>query len=152
MGRTTLTFTDYSAENSTVTVQAATLTAANFDAQATLAGALSLAINALSIGHLSKRTIAQDPVDDPDIPTDVYAQRELKWLVSYRGATSGKLFQIEIPCANLTANLVAGTDLADLSSTAWENFIEAFDAYAKSPDNPAEAAVFETARLVGRNI
>jgi len=152
MGRTTLTFTDYSAENSTVTVQAANLTAANFDAQATLAGALSIAINALSIGHLSKRSIAQDPVDDYAVATDVYAQRELKWLVSYQANTSLKTFQMEIPCANLTDNLVPGTDLADITSTSWDNFIAAFEAYAKSPDNPAEAVTFLSARLVGRNI
>jgi len=152
MGRTTLTFTDYSAENSSVTYQAATLTAANFDAQATLAGALSVATNALSIGHLSKRSIAQDPVDDYAVATDVYAQRELKWLVSYQANTSLKTFQVEIPCANLTDNLVPGTDLADITSTSWDNFITAFEAYAKSPDNPAEAVTFLSARLVGRNI
>jgi len=152
MGRTTLTFTDYSAENSTVTYQAAALTAANFDAQATLAGALSVATNALSIGHLSKRTIAQDPIEDYAVATDVYAQRELKWLVSYQANTSLKTFQVEIPCANLTDNLVPGTDLADITSTSWDNFITAFEAYAKSPDNPAEAVTFLSARLVGRNI
>lgn len=152
MGRTTITFTDNSNEDSTVTYQAPTLTAANFDAQATLAGALSVATNALSLGHLSKRTIAQDPIDDPGIATDVYAQRELKWRVSYQGDTSGKTFQVEIPCALLTDNLVPNTDLADITSTSWANFITAFEAYARTPDDPTETVTFLSARLVGRNL
>jgi len=152
MGRTTITFTDYSQEDSTVTYHAPTLTAANFDAQATLAGALSVATNALSIGHLSRRAISQDPISDPGVATDVYAQRELKWRVSYQGDTSGKTFQVEIPCANLTDNLVAGTDLADVTSTSWVNFIAAFEAYARTPDSPTETVTFLEARLVGRNL
>lgn len=151
MGSTTISFNDYSNEKSSVTVHAQDLTAANFDAQATLAGALSLAVNALSIGQLVRRTISEVEIDSPGTPTNPFAQRELKWLVSYRGDVSGKLFQIEIPCANLTGNLVPGTDLADVTSTSWENFIEAFEAYARSPDSPAEEVVFEGARLVGRN-
>lgn len=151
MSTTTITFNDYSDEKSSLTVHAAELTAANFDAEATEAGALSLAINALSIGSLVRRTISQVEIDNPDTPTNVYAQRELKWLVSYRGATSGKLFQLEIPCANLTDNLVVGTDIADITSTSWDNFITAFEAYARSPDSPTELVTFEGARLVGRN-
>jgi len=152
MGRTTLTFTDNSNEDSTVTYHAPNLTAANFDAQGTLAGALSVATNALSLGHLSKRTIAQDPINDPGIATDVYAQRELKWRVTYQGDTSGKTFQLEIPCALLTDNLVPNTDMADLTSTSWENWVEAFEAYARTPDDVAETVTVISAKLVGRNL
>jgi len=149
---TSITFNDYSNEKSTVTVHAEELTAANFDAQETEAGALSLAIFALSLGSLIRRTIQQVVIDAPGIPTNVFAQRELKWLVSYRGDTSGKLFQLEIPCANLTGNLVAGTDLADVTSTAWDNFITALEAYGRSPDDDTETVTFESARFVGRNL
>jgi len=151
MSTTTITFNDYSNEKSSVTVHAAELTALNFDAQATEAGALSVAMNALSIGNLIRRTITQLEVDIPGTPANVYAQRELKWLVSYRGDTSGKLFQIEIPCANLTDNLVEGTDLADVGSVSWGNFIAALETYARSPDDDTETVTFEGARLVGRN-
>jgi hypothetical protein len=152
MSTTTITFNDYSNEKSAVTYHAAELTAANFDAEATEAGALSVATNALSIGSLVKRTISQMEIDNPGTPTNPYAQRELKWLVSYRGDTSGKLFQVEIPCANVTDNLVPNTDIADITSTSWENYITAFEAYARSPDDPTETVTFEGARLVGRNL
>jgi hypothetical protein len=152
MSSTTITFNDYSNEKSAVTYHAEELTAANFDGQATEAGALSVATNALSIGSLVKRTISQVEIDNPGTPTNPYAQRELKWLVSYRGDTSGKLFQVEIPCANVTDNLVPNTDIADITSTSWENYITAFEAYARSPDDPTEEVTFEGARLVGRNL
>jgi len=153
MARTILTFTDYSDENSTVAVTAEDLTAGNFAAQETESAALGVAIGALSIGSLVKRVVQDIPLDSPAIPSSPFAQRELKWHVDYRGATSGKAFSIEIPCANLTANTVSGnTDNADVSDTLWTNFISAFEAYAKSPDDPAEAVLFVGAHVVGRNL
>lgn len=153
MARTTLTFTDYSNENSSVGVTAEDLTAANFAAQETASAALAVAIGALSIGTLVKRVVADIPLDSPATPTNPFAQRELKWHVDYRGATTGKSFSIEIPCANLTADTVSGnTDNADVSDTLWTNFITAFQAYAKSPDDPLEAVEFVGAHVVGRNL
>lgn len=152
MAYSTLTFNDYSNEESTVRVAGETRTAANFDGQATEATALSVAIAALSIGTLVRRSITDVVLDSPGTPTDAFAQRELKWRVTYRGATSGKEFQIEIPCADLDGNLVPGTDLADLTATPWVNFIAAFEAYGRSPDSPTESVEFVSARVVGRNL
>jgi len=151
MARTTIQFTDYSNEKSTVTVNGEELSAANFDAQATEASALSVAIGVLSIGSLTQRAVTNVILDSPDIPTNPFAQRELKWLVSYQGDTSGKKYSMEIPCAALTGNVVAGSDLADLTSTPWVNFIAAFEAYARAPDNLTETVSFISARVVGRN-
>lgn len=151
MTRSTMQFTDYSDEKSTVTVNGVALTAANFDAQATESAALAVAIGALSIGSLTQRTYAQVVLDDPDIPTNPFAQRELKWLISYQGDTSGKKYSMEIPCANLTGTLVPGSDLADLTDTLWTNFITAFEAYARAPDNITENVSVISARVVGRN-
>lgn len=148
----TLQFTDYSDERSSVQINGVALTAANFDAQATASAALSVAVGALSIGELTKRTYAQVALDDPSIPTNPFAQRELKWYVSYRGDTSGKKFSLEIPCANVTDNLVPNTDIADLTSTDWANFVTAFESYARSPENLTETVTVLGARLVGRNI
>lgn len=145
-------FTDYSNEKSGVSVSSADIDAASFAAQQTAAAALSVALAVLSIGSLTKRTMTDVLLDDPDIPTNVYAQRELKWLVSYQGDTSGKLFSLEIPCAALTGNVVAGTDLADITSTPWVNFIAAFEAFGRSPDNLTETVTFRSAHVVGRNI
>jgi len=91
-------------------------------------------------------------LDTPALPTSPYAQRELKWLVTYSGNTSGKKFTIEIACPDVTDNVVPNTDLADLASTDWAAFVTAFEAYVKSPDNGTEAVTVLSARVVGRNI
>jgi hypothetical protein len=148
----TLTFNDYSNEKSTVSVFGETRDAANFAGQATEASALSVAIAALSIGTLVKRTVSDVILDAAGTPTDAFAQRELKWRVTYIGDTSGKEYQIEIPCADLDGNLVPGTDLADLTATPWANFITAFEAYGRTPDSPTETVTVVSARVVGRNL
>lgn len=153
MARATLTFTDYSNENSSVGVTTEDLTAGNFAGQETESAAFAVAAGALSIGVLVKRQIAAIPLNSPAIATNPFAQRELKWHIDYVGANSGKSFEIEIPCANLTAALLNGnTDQADLGAALWTNFITAFNAYVKSPDDPTEAAVFVNAYVVGRNL
>jgi len=152
MAYSTLTFNDYSNEESTVRFFGEARTAANFDGQATEASALSVAAAALSIGTLIKRTTTDVILDSPGTPTDEFAQRELKWRVTYLGATSGKKFEFEIPAADLSGNLVAGTDLADLTATPWVNFIVAFEAYGRTPDDPTELVQFQSARVVGRNL
>jgi hypothetical protein len=82
----------------------------------------------------------------------VYAQRELKWLITYQGDSSGKLFSIEIACPDITDNIVPATDLADLASTDWAAWVTAFEDFARSPDDLAETVTVVSARLVGRNI
>jgi len=143
---------DYSNELSNFAVTSVTGNAGNLTAQLALQTALSSAIENLSIGHLDKYTYVIEGLNSPITPTNVYAQREVKWLVSYMGDTSGKLFQIEIPCPNLTDNLAPNSDIADLTSTDWVAFISAFEDYARSPDNGTETVTVTAARLVGRNI
>jgi len=147
----TFQFTDASNEKSTLSLTSVNLDAANFAAQQTAAAALSVAQAALSIGDLTRRTMADVLLDSPSIPSNPFAQRELKWLVTYQGDTSGKLFNSEIPCPDLTGNLVAGTDIADVTSTPWVNYIAAFEAFVRSPDNDTETVSFVSAKLVGRN-
>lgn len=146
------TLLDHSNEKSNVGMFSTTLTAANFDAEETLFAAVQAAILNLTTGTLNKtqRALVVDGSSTP--PTDPYSQRELKWLVTYTGDVSGKSFQIEIPTPDLVDNLVAGSDLADLSSTDWAAFITAFEAFAASPDDDTESVTVVTARLVGRNI
>jgi len=144
--------TDYSNEKSSFRVTSPDLTAGNFAAQETAAGALFTATAALSIGHLSKQTISAVLEDDPDLPTNPYAQREMKWLVTYRGVSSGKLYQLEIPAPDITDNVVPNTDTADLTSTDWAAWVTAFEAFARTPDNPSALVEVVGAKLVGRNL
>jgi len=143
---------DYSNELSNFGVTGVTLTEANFDAQLALYATLSGTVENLTIGHLDKYNVAVIPLDTPLTPTNVNAQRELKWLVQYMGDVSGKLFQIEIAAPDLTSNLVPNSDIANLASTDWAAFVAAFEAVARSPDNGTETVTVTAARLVGRNI
>jgi len=152
MTRNYLQFTDFSDEKSGLTYTSANIDAANFAAQQTAAAALAVATGALSIGDLTQRTMTDVLLSSPSIPTDPYAQRELKWLVSYQGDTSGKKFDVEIPCANLTGTVVPGTDLADVTDTLWVNYIAAFEDFVRSPDNDTETVTFLSAHVVGRNL
>lgn len=148
----TITIVDYSQETSSFGVNSAVLTAGNIVAQTSAAIALSDAVQNLSLGHLSKQTLVNLPVNDPGVPTNVFAQRELKWLVTYQAVTSGKKFQIEIAAPDLTDNVVANSDIADLGSDDWADFVTAFVAFAKSPDDVTDSVIVLGARLVGRNI
>jgi len=144
--------TDYSNEKSNFSVNAVVVNAGNFAAQATLAATLAGTIEDLTIGELTKQTLIQSVLDTPAIPTSPYAQRELKWLVRYQGDSSGKLFSVEIAAPDITDNVAPNTDIADLASTDWAAFVTAFEAYVRSPDDPAETVTVVDARVVGRNI
>jgi len=144
--------TDYSNEKSTTVLNTTVLTAGNFTAQQGLAAALVDAIDDLTIGELTKQVNSIPVVDTPAIPTNPYAQREMKWLVQYQGNSSGKMFSSEIAAPDITDNVVPNTDVADLTSTDWAAFKTAFEAYVKSPDDDAEGVTVIGAHLVGRNI
>lgn len=144
--------TDYSNEKSSFAVTSITVNAGNLAAQQTEAAALAAAIDALTIGELTKQTMNLVILDTPAIPTDPYAQRELKWLVTYVGDASGKSFNVEIAAPDLTGNTVVNSDVANLASTDWAAFVTAFEAYVRSPDNGTETVTVIKAENVGRNI
>lgn len=153
MAKATAQYTDASNERSTVGIHSASLTSANLDAQLVLWSNLRLTMTDLSLGEISQHSIATQVNPAFTTPTDPFAQREIKWLVTYAGATTGKKFQLEIPCADLGGgHLVAGTDIADTGNADWAAFITDFELFAKSPDDVNEAVTFLSARLVGRNI
>jgi len=116
------------------------------------AAALASAVENLTIGHLDQYVLSAILLDTPITPSSVYAQREVKWLVSYMGDTSGKQFSVEIAAPDLTDNIVPNGDIADLTSADWVAFIAAFEAYVRSPDNGTETVTVTGARLVGRNL
>jgi len=150
--RNNFTIRDYSNETSNFGVTSLDVSSANLDAQLGLQTALSSAVENLTIGHLDKYTLAIEGLNSPITPSNVYAQREVKWLVTYQGDVSGKIFSLEIAAPNLTDNLNGNSDQADLGSTDWVAFIDAFEDFARSPDNGTEAVTVLGARVVGRNI
>jgi len=154
MARNFWTLLDFSAEKTTHSIVSEVLTAANFAGQETERNAYQAALLGLSNGILNKNGYGNETagLNTPD--PDPVSQREMKWLVTYEGDVTGKKFQVELGCAAYTVAglLVANTDLADLTTAQWIAFVTAFEAFAKSPDDPTEAVSFLSARLVGRNI
>jgi len=150
--RNPITITDYSDEKSSFAVVSITANAGNLAAQQTAAAALVGAVEDLTIGEVTKQEQCLVILDSPAIPTSPYAQREMKWLVTYIGDTSGKKFTIEIACPDITDNVVPNTDIADLASTDWAAFVTAFESYVRSPDNGTETVTVQSAKVVGRNI
>lgn len=148
----TFQITDYSNEKSSFALTSITANAANLAAQQTAAAALAGAIDALTIGELTRQSMSLVILDTPAIPTNPYAQRELKWLVQYIGDASGKIFQTEIGAPDLTDNTVLNGDIADLASTDWAAFVTAFESFVRSPDNGTETVTVLKAEVVGRNI
>jgi len=144
--------TDYSNEKSNFNVTSITANAGNLAAQQTAAAALVAAIEDLTIGDLTKQIMQLEIVNSPSIPSNPYAQREVKWLVQYVGDSSGKIFSIEIAAPDLTDNTLPNSDIADLTSTDWAAFVTAFESYVRSPDNGTETVTVLKAKVVGRNI
>jgi len=150
--KNTFTITDYSDENTSFGVVSIDLTAGNLTAQQGYAADFAAAVDDLIIGELVKQQMAMIPLDTPAIPVNIYAQRELKWEITYVGAVSGKSFTTEIGTPDLTDNVVPNSDIADLTSDDWVAFLSAWSAFVKSPDNGTEATTVVKARLVGRNL
>lgn len=144
---------DYSREVSTSTVYHGAITALNIGAFLTEYGALKNAMDAISLGTLAKEMIVLDEtVLTADSPTNVFAQRELKWLVRYKGNTNEAVYTLTIPCADPAGRLLPGQDMADLTQTEMAAFVTAFEQLAKAPDNDTESVTVLSIELVGRNI
>lgn len=146
------TYIDFSMEKSTIDFRIREMTAATIAAVLTELATLGTAIGALSSGVLVKSQAIQDSSSfNSAPPTDPNAQRERKWLVRYQDLTNFKFGQVEIPVAEVTATLLqAQSDKADLTATAWTDFIAAFETTARSVDGNIVNVV--EAILVGRNL
>lgn len=144
-------WTDYDGERSAIRVRTAALTAANFDAQATLRSAAHIANAAMTLGVLAKNTFGNEDVVSLDSASDDAAQRELKWLVSFHDATSLKRGSFEIPCANtarLDPNDRAHAHIGDGAQV--DAFVAAAEAFYQTADG--HAIVIDEITLVGRRV
>lgn len=141
---------DYSGESSSFRVAGTTISSANYDAQQTEVIALSDAIENIIIGQLAERRFTSSVAEPNTVaPTNQFAQRELKWLVTYTDDVLGDVMQCEIATPDL-ALLVAGSDLMNTSAGAGAAFVTAFEAFVTGKTGNAVSVV--SVRLVGRNI
>lgn len=140
---------DYSDESSKTTFEGVDLTAGNFAAQNTLMDDLVTAAQAILVGHIYKDRRVAAETDIAGVVASPYAQREMKWLVSFTDQVLGDRLNVELPAPALSF-LVAGSDLIDMGAAEVIAFIAAFEAFYRV--NGANAVNVETIRLVGRNL
>lgn len=145
----TLTTRDYSDETSTTSYEGVDLTAGNFAAQNALMTALADAQQDLQIGHVFGDTRQASVSQISGVVGSPYAQREMKWLVSFTDDVTGEKHSIEIPAPALSF-LNPGTDVIDMTGTEALAYKAAFEAYYRV--NGVNAVTLNTLRLVGRNL
>lgn len=157
---------DYSREKSGFGTRVGVVTAGTLPGLLTQIGTFRAATQAVILGTIQgEQLIAFNSRLTNAVPTDPNAQRERKWLVTYADNTEyfdaptnsipnegfGRIFNLEIPTANLTsALLIDNTDEADLTATPWVNWIAAFEAMGRSPHGGVPEVLLIEA--VGRNI
>lgn len=143
---------DYSKEVTSFAINHGAITALSIGGFLTAVGDMRAAVDAITLGVMAKESITMDSsVLSQAAPTNVFAQRELAWRVSYSGNSSNKLFQVTIGTADPTGRLVDDTDLADLTEANMAEFVSSFNAFARSPDSDTENVTIQEIRLVGRN-
>lgn len=149
-----LQYVDWTGEKSPARFVGPAPVQAGFDTWVGQMTALKDAIADIIVGSLSKeeRVSYVENVNVINAAT-ADAQRERKWLVTYQGDTSHKLFRLEIPTALVDPTfMIANSDKADLASTEMAAFVSAFEAFVRSPDNGTETVTVISIRHVGRNI
>lgn len=150
---------DYSGETGVITMKMAEYNVGTYDVLLTDIGTLR---NALFINsgfttgicwgtglYQEKQTLF---IDDmlPVPPTDENILRGRKWSVRYYDNVTFQKYTASVPCAIATDLLIANSDRADLSKSAWVAFKSAFEAVVKSPF--ANDVTISSAWLVGRRL
>lgn len=149
----TMTLVDYSNEKSTVSVYNGSITALTIAAFLTQLGTLRTATEGITKGVV----VGTSWVGDKDVlaatpPVDVFAQRELKWLVRYENVVSHNIYTMEIPTADPTDRLLPASDKADLADAEIIAWVNAFEAIGRSPENDIDGVSVLDITLVGRNL
>jgi len=141
------TMLDYSKERSSLSFHTGAVTAVSLPGLLTQFGALRTAIEGITLGVMNKESLMVFSTKLSNTPpTDENAQIERKWLVTYEDNLPffddpvnaipnegfGKLFQLEIPTAELVGRLLPNSDEADLADTGIAAFVTAFEAIARS--------------------
>jgi hypothetical protein len=147
----TFSILDYSEETSTMRFNFGAITAISLPGFLTNFGSLRTALGNIILGTIKKEAWTGDSTVLSNVPpTDSNAQVELKFLLSYEGDTSKKVFRQEIPCPD-TSKVIAGTDQVDLTDTDVAAYVTAFETIARSPDSDTETVTVVDMKLVGRN-
>lgn len=138
-------------ETTSAEVALTALTAANLVAQTTLIAAYKTALEGIIMGNVvGQQTVQNRPVLANTPASSNLAQRENKWLVRYHGATTFQKFRVSYGTADLSL-LPDHSEFLDLSTSPGSDFVTAFEAAVKNPNDQSEAVVVDTIQFVGRN-
>lgn len=142
---------DYSAERSSFSFNFGAITALSLPGFLTQFGALRTALDAITIGTLSKEKWVGDETFLSNVaPLVTTAQREIYWRVYYGGTEgSRRLHHTDIACPDASL-LIAGTDRADLAAPDMAAFVTAFEAIAIDPDDEEAGAIVAYIEFRGR--
>jgi len=144
-------FIDFSNEKSSFSFNFPAVTALNIADFLADFGDLRDATEAIVLGALVGDSWTGDTTKyDAEPPTDVNAQRERKFMVTYQDETNLALYRAEIPTADYAGRLLDDTDLVDLTDTEIATWIAAFEVLGRSPEGN-DVNVLEI-RAVGRNL
>ena len=141
---------DYGSEPTRFGFNIVQLTAANFDAQVALVATLQGAVDNVVLGLFDGKTIQALDIAVGPKATDVNAQRESKWRVTFTDDVQPEgngSFEIGMPDLSL---LVAGTGLMDVSAGAGAALVTAIENTVVSRLGNAVSVTQIT--HVGRNI
>jgi hypothetical protein len=153
MANTNWTLRDFSTETSSVQIFNGDITAVSLPGFLTAVGTGRTAIEGITLGVMAKEQwVGDNTILSALAPTNVFAQRELKWLVRYHDAVTQAKAKLEIPTADPTGVLLPQSDFADLTIAPMSTFVAWFEGFARHPDNSTNAVVVDSVQLVGRNI
>lgn len=147
MAKVLIPFIDFSGERSTLSM---------YVADGILDAAITSLFNAVvgvTIGNAQKSILSTDVDKDSGTagaPANGEAQREKKWLVRVTDDVTGEKGSFEIPCADLTGTLVAGTNLMDLSAGVGATLQTQIETNVESRDGNAVSV--QSVEFVGRNL
>ena len=151
--KSSLTIADAGAETSTVSFAHGEITSVSIGGFLTDWGALKTAIEGVIIGVLKSESVKlDDTVLSQALPTDPFAQRELKLKVNYVGDNGGDPTYVTIACPDLDALTLVGRNevlLADGGPMA--ALVTAMETIMRYPGTDTETITITSAAIVGRN-
>lgn len=153
MAHSIFTLRDYSGESTAVRIYNGDVTAISIAGFLTDFGDMRDAVAGITLGEMAQEQWVGDlTVLSADLPVNVFAQRELKWLVRYHDTVTNEKAKLEIGTADPTGVMLPASDFADLTIEPMLSFVTEFEAFARHPESATNAVVIDSIQLVGRNI
>jgi hypothetical protein len=153
-GFATFAFRDYKGDPSSFRVRMAEVTAANFDAQATLVSNLETAIAAFQVADVPVARLqhGNETIDNQDKSSTPAASRKCKAMIRYEDDTTKEVYRTTIACADLShldADNRGYFDMDDGGDVA--ALVTAFEAAVISPEAGNSVTVLSI-QHVGRDL